>query len=130
MAVTEIVRRWRRRVAALEQEVAWLSLVVRHPRASWLVRLVVVLAVAYAASPFDLIPDFVPVLGHLDDLVVLPLLVWIAWRMIPPDVEAECRAAVGKEAGQRPRWSRMAPWLVVNVWLVVALLTLWFACRP
>ncbi|MCS7050618.1 MAG: YkvA family protein [Thermomicrobium sp.] len=130
MAVTEIVRRWRRRVASLEQEVAWLSLVVRHPRASWLVRLVVVLAVAYAASPFDLIPDFVPVLGHLDDLVVLPLLVWIAWRMIPPDVEAECRAAVGKEAGQRPRWSRMAPWLVVNVWLVVALLTLWFACRP
>lgn len=65
---------------------------LRHPDTPWLAKALLGLAVGYALLPFDLIPDFLPVIGHLDDLIIVPGLVWLALRLIPTAVMDECRA--------------------------------------
>ena len=65
---------------------------LRHPDTPWPAKALLGLAVGYALLPFDLIPDFLPVIGHLDDLVIVPGLVWLALRWIPPAVMEACRA--------------------------------------
>lgn len=77
--------------ARLKHELAVYRLVLGHPRTPLLARALLGLAVGYALLPFDLIPDFIPVLGHLDDLVIVPLLVILALKLIPDDVIGECR---------------------------------------
>lgn len=90
MTWSEQARAWVRRFT---QELAYYRRVLRHPRTPRAAKLLLGAAVAYVVSPIDLIPDFIPALGHLDDLVVLPLLVWLALRLIPKDVLEECRRA-------------------------------------
>lgn len=87
------------------------------------------LAVAYALSPIDLIPDFIPVLGYLDDIIVLPVLVTLAIRMIPPELFAECRKeAKGLWPNGRPkRWYYAVP--IAFIWLLIVFLivrAIWF----
>lgn len=88
-------QRWKTRAAQLVRELNAFRLALQDPRTPWLPRLLVGLAVAYLASPLDLIPDFIPVLGQLDDLLIVPLLLWLAARRIPPEVMADCRARAG-----------------------------------
>ena len=78
------------------REIAFYRLVLRHRRTPWMARVLLGAAIAYALSPIDLIPDFIPVLGCLDDIVIVPLLVWLAVRLIPADVLIECRAAASR----------------------------------
>jgi uncharacterized membrane protein YkvA (DUF1232 family) len=95
----------------------------------WHVRLFIAAVVAYALSPIDLIPDFIPVLGYLDDLILVPLGIALAVRMVPRDVLEECRARAREElAGHRPR-SRGGLVAVVAIWLVCAVLVTWLAAR-
>ena len=79
---------------ALKREVQALILAARDPRTPWYAKWLVAGVVAYALSPIDLIPDFIPVLGLLDDLIIVPLGIVIAIRLIPAQVLAECRARV------------------------------------
>ena len=108
------LRDWARR---LKTETLALYLAVRDPRTPWYARLVVAGIVAYALSPIDLIPDFVPVLGLLDEVILLPLGIALALRMIPADVMADARGRAQAElAGEAPH-SRAAAIVIVAIWL-------------
>jgi len=97
--------RWAARAQALQRDVYALYLAARDRRTPWYAKMVAVLVTAYALSPIDLIPDAIPVLGYLDDLVLLPLGVLLARRLIPPPVMAESRerAAVWSQGGLKDR---------------------------
>lgn len=110
----------RRRARALKAETLALYLAARHPRTPWHAKLWVAGIVAYALSPIDLIPDFVPVLGYLDDLILLPLGLALAMRMIPPDVLAECRAQARETLADGKPVSRGAAAVIVAVWVGLA----------
>ncbi|MGD8698190.1 MAG: DUF1232 domain-containing protein [Gemmatimonadales bacterium] len=76
----------------LAKELKVYRLILKHERTPRVTRLLLGGAVAYALSPVDLIPDWIPVLGHVDDIVIVPALVWLSLRFVPDDVVAECRA--------------------------------------
>jgi uncharacterized membrane protein YkvA (DUF1232 family) len=102
----------------VEAHAIWLA--VRDPRTPLLARAFGVLVAAYALSPIDLVPDFIPVLGLLDDMLLIPLGVWLFEKMVPRDLFAEHRAAA-EAASQRPvSWAGIA--IVVAIWLLIALL--------
>lgn len=114
------LRHWAR---ALKRDVIALYLAARDPRVPWYAKAVAACVAAYAFSPIDLIPDFIPVLGYLDELVVLPLGILLAARLVPPELMAEFRAAaIGR--GERPA-SRAGALAVVALWLALATFLLW-----
>ncbi|MEJ5197983.1 MAG: YkvA family protein [Anaerolineae bacterium] len=112
----------RRRAGELKRETYALYLAYRDPRTPWIARIVAGCVVAYAFSPLDLIPDFVPVLGYLDDLVLVPLGVALALRLIPPDVMAESRARARELSGRPVSWAAAA--VIVAIWLGLAVLVI------
>jgi uncharacterized membrane protein YkvA (DUF1232 family) len=117
---------WRARARELRTEVYALYLAYRDPRVSWFARIFAGLVVAYAFSPIDLIPDPIPVLGYLDDLVLVPLGVLLARRMIPPEVLSECRARAREVMAAGKPVNRAAAVVIVLIWLLLAaLVTLW-----
>jgi len=80
----------------VRSEVAYYRLLYEHPRTPILARVLLWLAIAYALLPFDLIPDFIPVVGHLDDLVIVPALIVMALKLVPLEVREECRAKLAE----------------------------------
>ncbi|RBI63038.1 hypothetical protein DMJ13_00310 [halophilic archaeon] len=112
---------WKERAEALEADVYALYLAYRHPRTPVYARGVIVLLVAYAVSPIDPVPDFVPGVGYLDELVVLPVGVALALRLIPDDVVDECRErADGEIDAGRVRW--VVAGVVLALWLLLGVL--------
>jgi uncharacterized membrane protein YkvA (DUF1232 family) len=91
--------------------------------APWYAKLVAVLVAAYALSPIDLIPDFIPVLGYVDDLIILPLGILLAVKLIPADLLGEFRDEAARKS-QRPS-SRAGALAVIVIWLAVTALMLW-----
>jgi uncharacterized membrane protein YkvA (DUF1232 family) len=92
---------WKQRAKQLKSEVYTLYFAYRDPRVPWYAKAFIGLTVAYACSPFDLIPDFIPILGYLDDLILVPLLAAAAVRMIPGDVMAEARETAAASQSSR-----------------------------
>jgi uncharacterized membrane protein YkvA (DUF1232 family) len=92
-----------------------------------------VFVVAYALSPIDLIPDFIPVLGYVDDVLLLPGLIWLTIRLLPPEVLAECRGQADEwmeTKGSKPS-SRVGAVLIVVLWLAIGAATwFWLGSRP
>jgi uncharacterized membrane protein YkvA (DUF1232 family) len=119
----------RRRARALKVETLALYLVARDPRVPWYARLFVGVVVAYALSPIDLIPDFVPVLGYLDDLVLVPLGIALALRMVPASLLEDCRARARSELADGRPTSRAAVLAIVGIWLASAALAAWLVAR-
>lgn len=112
--------RWARIV---RRDALALYLAARDPRLPWLVKGFAALTAAYALSPIDLVPDFIPVLGHLDDLILLPLAIFVLVRLIGEPRMAQYRAAAEAMA-ERPV-SRRAAWAIGCVWLAAAVLAAW-----
>ncbi len=100
-----------------------LYLAARDPRVPWAVKAFAVLVAAYVLSPIDLIPDFIPVIGFLDELILLPLLVGVIVRFLDPAVMAELRTEAGRLA-ERPR-SRLGALLILLIWAAAAGLVVW-----
>ncbi len=111
---------WKRWAGRLKVEVYALYLAYRDPRVPWYARVFAACVVGYAFSPIDLIPDPIPVLGYLDDLILIPLGVALAIRMIPAEVLEDCREKARSAEG-RPvnRWAAV---FVVAVWVILAIL--------
>jgi len=121
--------RWRAWAAALEAEVRALALAIRDPRVPRSARFVAVLVIAYALSPIDLIPDFIPVIGHLDDLLIVPLGVALVIRLIPAEVMAEHRAEAVRRRAEPRATSRLGAVLVVAAWVAAVIAVAFVASR-
>lgn len=110
----------------IKRDVHAIYLAARDPRTPWYAKALALCVAGYALSPIDLIPDFIPVLGYLDDLVIVPLGILAVVKMIPPEVLAEHRAAA--LAGERPV-SRTAALVIVCIWAASIALTAWLGYR-
>ena len=117
------LRQWAR---TLKRDVIALYLATRDPRVPWYAKAVAACVAAYALSPIDLIPDFIPVLGYLDDLVVLPLGILLAVKLVPREIMADLRAKAEGRGGERSA-SRAGAAVIIGIWIVAAMaIAYWF----
>jgi len=119
-----VLESWKQRARALKVETYAIWLAYKDPRVPWYARVFAACVVGYAFSPIDLIPDPIPVLGYLDDLVLVPLGIALALKMIPPEVMAECRekAEAAMREGKPTNWKAAAA--IVTLWVLTALLVI------
>ena len=117
------MRSWKLRARRLKRETYALWLAARDPRVPWYAKLLVGAVVAYALSPIDLIPDFIPVVGYLDDLILVPLGIVLVIRMIPSEIMTEHRTTAAA-ARDRPV-SRGAAIAIVCAWVAAFALSAW-----
>jgi uncharacterized membrane protein YkvA (DUF1232 family) len=116
------IEHWKQKARQLKLEVLAISLAYRDPRVPWYARIFAACVVGYAFSPIDLIPDPIPVLGYLDDLVLVPLGITLALKMIPPEVMAESRVKAQQilEGGKPVSW--VAATVIILIWVCLAVL--------
>ncbi|MBA3729860.1 MAG: DUF1232 domain-containing protein [Sphingomonas sp.] len=110
----------------LKRDVVALWLAARDPRVPWYAKLLAAIVAAYALSPLDLIPDFIPILGYLDDLLIVPVGIWATVKLIPKPLMAELRL---KAMEQRKPTSKVGMAIVIILWLAAIALTAWLV-RP
>jgi uncharacterized membrane protein YkvA (DUF1232 family) len=116
----------KQRARRLKADTLALYLAARDPRTPWYAKLLGAAVVAYALSPIDLIPDFVPVLGYLDDLILIPAGIALAIRLVPRAVLDDCRAEAQERIADGKPVSRAAGAVIVGIWVVtVALCVVW-----
>ncbi|MGE5123295.1 MAG: YkvA family protein [Acidobacteriaceae bacterium] len=113
---------WKSRARQLKTELYALFLAYKDPRTPWYARILAAVVVGYAFSPIDLIPDPIPVLGYLDDLVLIPLGIYLALRLIPPEVMSECRQQAQETMDQGKPVNKVAAVVIVLIWVCLAAL--------
>jgi uncharacterized membrane protein YkvA (DUF1232 family) len=118
----ERIRNWAR---ALKRDTYAVYLAARSPDTPWYVKILALIVAAYALSPIDLIPDFIPVLGYLDDLILVPLGIWLVVALIPEAAMAHYRAQADQLL-QRPRGGKIAAIVIIAIWVAGAVLLGWF----
>jgi uncharacterized membrane protein YkvA (DUF1232 family) len=123
------IQAWKQRAEHLKSETYTLYLAYRHPRTPWYAKVFVALIVGYVFSPLDPIPDFIPGIGLLDEMVVVPIGVLIATKMVPADVFAECREKTRDVMESSKPVSRAAAVVVVAVWVLCVALAVFLAMR-
>ena len=124
-----MISRLKLRASALKREGIALSIAARDPRVPWYAKTLMVLILAYAFSPIDLIPDFIPVLGYLDDLIIIPLGISLALKLVPAQVMVDARkeAAEVEKAGKP--LSYIGAVIIIGIWLLVLGAVIWFVIR-
>ena len=120
--MSSFVETWKSRAHQLKTEVYALYLAYKDPRTPWYARIFAAVVVAYAFSPIDLIPDPIPVLGYLDDLVLVPLGVFLALKMIPGEVMVECRLKAKEVMAQGKPVNKGAAAVIVVIWVGMVVL--------
>ncbi|HSB70091.1 MAG TPA: YkvA family protein [Candidatus Methylomirabilis sp.] len=120
---------WKQWARQVKREVFALYLAYKDPRTPWHAKLIAGCVVAYAFSPIDLIPDFVPVLGYLDDLVIVPLGLLAARKLIPPLVLSECRTRAQARMERQTPTNWVAARVIIAIWLALAALGVWLLTR-
>lgn len=115
----KFIERWKTRAEALKQDIHVLALACKDPRVPWPAKLLAAGVAAYAISPIDLIPDFIPVLGYLDDLIIVPLGIYFVVKMIPDEVLTECRQRA-KNTPLSPKSNWIAAGFIITLWLAFA----------
>jgi uncharacterized membrane protein YkvA (DUF1232 family) len=123
-AMNKVIGCWKQWAADLKMETFALYLAYKDPRIPFFAKLFVGLLVAYAFSPIDLIPDFIPVLGYLDDLILLPVGIALAIRMIPEALWAECREKAREIMIQRKPVSWAAVFVIIGIWTGIIFLVI------
>lgn len=127
--MNQFLNLWKQKAHELKIQVFALYLAYRDPRTPWFAKAFAALVVGYAFSPIDLIPDFIPILGYLDDLILLPLGVKIALGLIPTDIMAECREKARSQRGAGKPVSYLAGVMIVLFWVVLFLLAMLYFSR-
>ena len=112
----------RQRARAIKRDTLALYLAARHPDTPWYAKALTVLIVGYALSPIDLIPDFIPVLGYLDDVILLPAGIFLCIRLIPPHVLDDCRGEAAARFAEGKPTSGTAAVVIVLIWLALLIL--------
>ena len=120
------IERWKQRARYLKVEVYAIYLAYRDPRVPWYARIFAACVVGYAFSPIDLIPDPIPILGYLDDLILIPLGVKVALTMIPANVMTESREKAQEIVRQGKPVNRAAAVVIIAIWLLTAALGIAF----
>ncbi len=123
------IEQWKQRAGQLKVEVYAIYLAYRDPRVPWYARIFAACVVGYAFSPIDLIPDPIPILGYLDDLILIPLGIKVALAMIPANVMAESREKAQEVIRQGQPVNRVAAIVIVAIWLLLAALVIAFIVR-
>ncbi len=125
----QFIDRWKQAARRLKIEVYALYLAYRDPRTPWYARIFAALVVGYAFSPIDLIPDPIPVLGYLDDLVLVPLGIALALKLIPAEVMAESRLKAAELMAQGKPVNWVAAAIIILIWLALAGLVIAWGVR-
>lgn len=123
---TNMVTSWKRRARQIRVETYALYLAYRDPRVPWYARVLAACVVGYAFSPLDLIPDFVPVLGYLDDLILIPLGILLVQRLVPGQVMDEYRVRAVEAMKEGKPVNKAAAGVIIAIWLSLAVLTAFF----
>lgn len=108
---------WKQQAKKLKKEVFSLYFAYKDPRVPWYAKLIIIIVVGYALSPIDLIPDFIPILGYLDDLILIPFGVALAIKLIPPEVLDEGRIKAEKMDMKPKNWVAAA--IIVSIWIIL-----------
>lgn len=124
-----MIERLKSRARLLKRDAYALYIAARDPRVPWYAKVFLGLVVAHTFSPIDLIPDFVPVLGYLDDLIITPLGIALVLKMIPAEVMTEARRQSEELVRQGKPISRVGAVLVIAVWLAILAIMVWWIAR-
>ena len=128
MAISTHLKLWAKRI---KRDGVTLWFAGKHPGTPWYAKALGLFVMAYALSPIDLIPDFIPVLGYVDDVLLLPALIWLTVRLLPESVLAECRAQADAwmvEQGTKPS-SRAGAIVIIALWIAIGV-ALWVWLAP
>jgi uncharacterized membrane protein YkvA (DUF1232 family) len=118
------IKSWKTKSAQLKSEIYALYLAYKHPRTPWYAKVLGALILGYVLSPIDLIPDFIPVVGYLDDLIIVPAGITLLIKIIPTDILEECRAKAKSDFLNKKPKNWIVAIIIVLIWLLAIYLTL------
>ena len=128
-AIKSLMARLKTKAKSLKTDIYALYLAFRDPQTPWYAKAVAGLTLAMALSPIDLIPDFIPVLGYLDDLIIVPLGISLSVKLIPQDVMTRCREQASTQMAEDPSLARTGTIIIASVWLILLVLMLWLILK-